>query len=221
MQGFEQTIISQYGGSTILRQLIADMDAYIDPAADIDNFLTVCCDVDTAKGFGLDIIGKICGVRRGITLPPSVSDNYFGFKEATGSQPFGQAPFYRPTTVTNEYNLSDDAFRTLIKLKMLSNITMLTIPAMNQMLRNLFTGRGRCYVTDPGGMAMFFVFEFALHPWETAILTQSGALPTPTGVLSNIMYSDSMTFGFKQQTGAQPFKQGTFFNRAADLVPVA
>lgn len=220
MQGFEQTVVSQYGASPILRQIIANMNAYIDPAADIDNFLSVCCDIDTAKGFGLDILGKICGVRRGITLPPSVSDTYFGYKN-TGNSTFGQAPFYRPTTVTNEYNLSDDAFRALIKLKMLANITMLTIPAMNQMLRNLFPGRGRCYVTDPGNMAMFFVFEFALHPWEIAILTQSGALPTPTGVLSNIMFTDASTFGFKQQLGAQTFNHGTYFSRTSELVPIA
>jgi len=220
MQGFEQTIISQYGASPILRQLITDMDAYIDPAADVNNFLTFCCDVDTAQGFGLDILGKICGVNRYITLPPSVTDSYFGF-QGTENQPFGQAPFYRPTTVTNQYALSDDAFRTLIRMKMLANITMLSITSMNQMLRNLFAGRGRCYVTDPGGMAMFFVFEFALEPWEIAVLSQGGALPEPTGVLSNILFSDTMPSGFSQQTGAPPFDQGIFFNRATDLIPIA
>lgn len=85
---------------------------------------------------------------------------------------------------------------------------------------NLFAGRGRCYVTDQGDMAMTYVFEFALEPFEIAILTQSGAIPKPAAVLANVLQTDTLTFGFKQQTGAQPFNQGIFFNRSTDLIPV-
>ncbi|HEY6019239.1 MAG TPA: DUF2612 domain-containing protein, partial [Candidatus Paceibacterota bacterium] len=148
------------------------------------------------------------------------TEQFLGFKN-TGNQPWGQAPFYNKAASSNIFNLSDDAFRTLIKLKALANITRLTIPAINQMLLNLFAGRGRCYVTDQGNMSMTFVFEFALEPFEISILTQGNALPTPTGVLSNVMQTNSMTFGFKQQAGAQPFNQGNFFYRGTGLIPVA
>lgn len=75
-------------------------------------------------------------------------------------------------------------------------------------------GRGRCYVNDLGNMQMRYTFEFYLQPWEKAIVTQSGALPRPTGVLASILEVQlPNVFGFAEAgtVSAAPFNQGTFY----------
>ena len=70
MQNVEQTIISQYGNSATITQLINNMNAYIDPSADIDNFYNFVFNVETAQGFGLDIWGRIVNVSREVLTNP-------------------------------------------------------------------------------------------------------------------------------------------------------
>ncbi len=217
MQNVEQTIVSQYGTSPTLTQLISNMNGYIDPSADLDAFYSVVWDIDTAIGFGLDIWGKIVGVGRTLQVP--VSQSMLGFKEAgdPNYQPFGQAPFYF-APASQAYILSDDAYRTLILAKAMANISVCTAPSYNQLLQNLFAGRGRCYVIDLGGMQLQYTFEFYLQPWELAIITQSGALPRPAGVEMHILQMDvAQTLGFSEAGIYQPFGQGTFGN---DLVTI-
>lgn len=85
MKNFKETIISQYGASSIICQLIENMDEYIDPSADFTQFYNMIWNVDTAQGIGLDIWGRIVGVQRNLTVP--ASRNYFGFNVST-TQPY-------------------------------------------------------------------------------------------------------------------------------------
>lgn len=217
MENVEQTILSQYANSPTLCALIQNMNQYIDPSADLDSFYDLVWNVDTAQGFGLDIWGRIVNVSRNLAIPGNVT--YLGFNEAfteatasTGPQPWGQAPFYAGVQSTQTYTLADGAYRTLIYAKALTNISDCTAPSINQLLQNLFSGRGRCYVTDTGNMEMRFVFEFPLLPFEIAIMTQSGAIPKPAGVYARVLQVDlSSTFGFAEGSG-QPWNQGVFFN---------
>jgi len=157
----------------------------------------------------------------------------FGFAEGLG-QPFGQAQFglfkyfspsnlpnigafYSGSSLTNNYLLSDESYRTLIFAKAAANITNGSIPAINQILLNLFPGRGNCYVTDGPTyatsyfgfqestnamgfnqasfyqseslptMQIQYVFEFQLTPVEIAIVEQSGVLPKPVGVAASTL----------------------------------
>jgi hypothetical protein len=219
MIDFEQTIISQYANSRTLVQLVANMNEYIDPRADFDQFYSFVWDVTTAQGFGLNVWGKIVNVSRQLTITGAAT--YLGFDEAftaptatTGPQPWGQAPFYAGTPDTETYTLSDDAYRTLILVKALANISNCTAPSLNQLLQNLFAGRGRCYVGDLGNMQMSFTFEFYLQPFELAIMTQSGAVPRPAAVGAYLIQAPvPNVFGFAEAgtASAAPFGQGTFF----------
>jgi len=176
----DRTIISQYSSSPTLVQLIHNLDAYIDPRADIDEFYSFVWNVDTAQGFGLDIWGRIVGVGRDLNL---VSVDYFGFKEALpGSFPFDEAPFYNGGGTTNVFTLADDAYRKLILTKALFNIVSTNAPSTNMLLQNLFSDRGAAYILDLGGMQVQYTFEFELTEVEYAIVTQSGAIPIPAGV---------------------------------------
>ncbi|OYV46703.1 MAG: hypothetical protein B7X10_04775, partial [Burkholderiales bacterium 21-58-4] len=176
MQNPQQTLISQYANSPTLTQLIENMNGYIDPSADLDAFYANVWDISTAVGFGLDIWGKIVGVNRTLQVPDSSGN--FGFSEGGGFYPFGQEPFYAGPT-SGSWILGDDAYRTLILVHALANISACTVPSYNQLLKNLFAGRGNCFVADLGGMKIQYVFEFYLKPFEVAILTQSNALPGP------------------------------------------
>lgn len=178
----QATLLSQYANSPVITQLVADFNQWIDPAADIDNFYNVVWNVQTAVGFGLDIWGAIVNVPRQINLIPPA--DYLGFDEALpGSNPFNQQPFYNgPATSTNLYLLTDDAYRVLIMTKALANISTFTAPSVNALLRYLFAGRGACYVLELGGMAIQYVFKFALQPWESSVLQQPSLMPRPAGV---------------------------------------
>lgn len=70
MINVEQTIISQYGNSATISTLIQNMNEYIDPRADIDNFYSYIWDVSQAQGFGLDIWGRIVNISREILTNP-------------------------------------------------------------------------------------------------------------------------------------------------------
>ncbi|WP_233234484.1 DUF2612 domain-containing protein [Bordetella sp. LUAb4] len=214
-----QTFISQYANSPTLVQLCNNMDDYINPDADLDAFYDYVWNVHTAEGFGLDIWGRIVNVGRQLTIPgANVS---LGFDEAytaasatLGPQPFGQAPFANGEPTLDSYTLPDEAYRTLILVKALANISDCTAPSLNQLLQNLFQDRGRCYVNDLGDMQMRFTFEFYLEPFEMAIMTQSNAVPRPAAVAVSIAQIPvPNVFGFAEagvDTFA-PFGQGTMF----------
>lgn len=224
MLNVEKTIISQYANSPTLTQLIENMNAYIDPRANMLAFYNFVWNVDTAQGFGLDIWGRIVGVNRVIPIPGTAGS--FGFDTSdfpfdwenfgTVGSPSVGGPFYGGEKNTGGFTLNDNSFRTLILTKALANISTTTAPALNQLIQNLFPGRGRAYVLDLGNMAMRYVFEFSLSTIEYAILANSGVLPHPAGVLVSILVIDANQFGFAEAgTLVEPFNFGTFFNGSA------
>lgn len=183
MQNVEQTIISQYGNSAVISQLIYNMNAYIDPSADIDAFYNTIWNVDTAEGLGLDIWGRIVGL------------------------PTGRYIYTNPVTVLN-----DTQFRTLILVKALSNISITSSPVFNQLLNNLFAGRGRAYVSDQGNMQMRYTFEFQPEPWEIQVMSQPGIFLRPAGVQVGIIIFSFPVFGFSEAatTDYTGFNQAPF-----------
>lgn len=211
------TVISEYANSPTLVQLVNNMGQYIDPTADLEAFYNMVWNVETAQGFGLDIWGKIVGVSRQLDILGD--QTYLGFDEGVSYQPFGQAPFYPGEASSTVYTLTDDAYRTLIYVKALANISNCTARSLNQLLQNLFAGRGRCYVADTGQMQMRFVFEFALLPYEISIMTKSGAIPRPAAVQAQVLQVDIPgTFGFSEAVLSQPFGSGVFFNPTVGLL---
>jgi hypothetical protein len=182
-----QTIISQYANSDVLTTLIGNFDTYVDQTANVDAFYDLIMNVASAQGYGLNVWGRIVGVSR--TLNVGNPGKYFGFDEATpiSADPFNQSPFYVGQPLTTNFNLTDDAYRTLIYAKAFANICDGSIKSINQMLRTLFPGRGNCYVTDGLDMTMTYTFRFLLTDVEQAIVGQSGVLPKPTGVQATVV----------------------------------
>ena len=192
MENVDFTVMAQYANSTKLRSLIDTFNLAVEAEGFIDSFYDLVWNIDTADTYGLDVWGKIVVVSRLLT----VEENriYFGFGEASSipvlvddPQPFNQAPFYNGSQATSTISLSNDAYRKLIMMKAMANITNCTIPNINRMLVYMFGDSGRCYVRNDGGMEMSYVFEFLLSTVELAIVQNSGALPSPAGVTVNIV----------------------------------
>lgn len=213
---FEATVISQYANSPTLLQLITNMNAYVRQDANFAAFFDFVWNVDTAQGFGLNIWGKIVNISRLLNIPSG--EETFGFKNSqtpADDLPFNEGVFNsKGGHLTQTYLLPDDAYRTLILAKALANISATTAPAINQILRNLFMGRGIAYVLDLGNMQMQYTFLFQLTITEYAILAQSNALPRPAGVKSfiKVISSSDTLFGFAEAgPDSQPFGSGVFY----------
>jgi hypothetical protein len=132
-------------------------------------------------------LGRVVGVSR--VIPVAVGE-YFGFEESgnPGDDSFGMAPFYSGQALTENYALSDTAFRTLILAKAYANICDGSIASINQLLLQLFPARGVCYVEDGADMTMIYTFNFTLSSVEQAIVVNSGVLPRPSGVSVSYSY---------------------------------
>lgn len=181
-----RTVISQYGNSDKINAIAATVER-VDPTENFDFFYDYIWNIATAVGVGLDVWGRIVGVQR--VLHIQSAGRYFGFHEA-GSltvDGFDQSPFYSGAPLTNNFSLSDESFRTLIYAKALTNICDGSIPAINQVLLQLFPGRGNCFCTDGGDMTMTYTFAFELTEVESAILVQTSVLPKPAGVLAEVV----------------------------------
>lgn len=192
MINWEDTLQSEFANSPTIVQLVANMNAWFDPRANIDDFFNLMWNVDTAVGYGLDVWGRIVGVTRVLQIS---NTSYFGFTGPSSASgvPWNQGVFYNGEALTSNYSLSDDNYRVLILAKALANICNATIPAINQILINLFGQNGlipqagNSYCTDDGGMAMTYTFSSALDPISSAIVYQSGVLPTPCGVVATVV----------------------------------
>ncbi len=180
---YAPTIISQYANSPTILTLIEDFAECVDPTIDINNFFDTIFNVLTAVGFGLDIWGRIVGVGRVFPIDAAI---YLGFEGGSGVG-FGQGIWYGGPGNTSNFSLSDDAYRSLILTKAMSNITDGSIPSLNMILQALFAGRGNAYVIDNEDMTMTYRFQFELTPVDRTIVNNSGVLPNPTGVAVNVV----------------------------------
>lgn len=175
-----KTVLWQYQGSPTILSLIASMAAAIDPTLDLDTFYDYVWNIDTAQGFGLDIWGRIVGVGR---VYPIATGGYFGFEEATDSAGWNQGVFYGGGQATQNYALSDPAYRQLILAKAMANVLDGGVAAINRLLMIMFAGRGNAYVIDNNDMSMTYAFGFALTPVDLTIIENSGVLPQPAGIV--------------------------------------
>lgn len=181
---FYDTVLSQYANSPILMQLLSDFDSYIDQTKNMNDFFDLIWNVDTAVGYGLDVWGRIVGVSRTLSV---INDIFFGFASQSPTvTPFDGSIFFSGASSTDNFDLTDQAYRQLILAKAAYNICDGSTPAINQLMMTLFPGRGDCWVTDNQDMTITYTFAFTPTAVEFAIITQSGVLPKPVGVAASV-----------------------------------
>lgn len=194
------TVISQYANSPTLLQWLDNMNQYLDQAENFAQFYVYVWNVETAQGFGLDILGRIVNVSRLLNIPgppvPYVGFYIDGEGSAQDWQPMGNnqglslggdGALYTGHNATTAYLLTDTAYRQLILAKAFANICATTAPALNQILQNLY-GAGAAWVSVTGIMSIAYNFNFTPTIVQLAILTQSGVIPTPPGVAVTIVH---------------------------------
>ena len=83
MKNWRQTVLSQYWDSPILTSILGLINEWISPDADFEAFYNLIWDIEKenfgARGYGLDVWGRIVNVERVVKIPTGC---YFGWGEA-------------------------------------------------------------------------------------------------------------------------------------------
>ena len=193
----ETTILSQYSASPRILALAHGFALRLDPAPDIDTFFENIFDIETARGWGLDNWGRILGVPRGVQVATVDWFGYYG----SGLQPWNNAPFFNTAQATNNFPLTDEAYRKLLLYKAAANIGSADAATINRLLK---------HIVDNGDMSIRAVFNDYLQPVEIGILNTYGALNKGAGVQwVYLSVNPDEVFGF-DNSGFQPFDCGVF-----------
>lgn len=188
---YRDTIISQYANSPTLLQLLDNFWQQVNPDSDFAQFYEYVWNVETAQGFGLDILGRLVRMDRQIQNVPAI---------------------WPVTIAPGNVSLTDEQYRRAILLKALANISDSSIPSMNKQMMLISAGRGNAFVRNLGDMHIKYVFYFAPEPYEYAIIANGNIVTRPAGVGFENSFTINPYFGFSEGESWQPFDQGVFAN---------
>lgn len=173
------TLLSQYEPRVILPALVGAMGGWLDGAGYEDFlFANIWC-LDSAKGFGLDILGRIVGAARNLTIPEA--GTYIGFQGQPTAENWGAGIWYSGADATLNVRLGDDTYRRVIFAKSLANVCGGTILEINAILMALFPSYGNSYIRDNLDGSVTYHFGGTLSAVDYAIATQENILPRPQG----------------------------------------
>lgn len=138
-------------------------------------------DLDVAIGAQLDVVGQWVGISRYASV--TITGVYFSFDtEGLGfDQGLIKGPFDPSEGLAT---MDDETYRLMIRAKIGANHWDGTLPGMQQILAQVFTGTGtQAFATDGQDMTMSVYFAGAAPSALLSGLLKSGALPLkPAGV---------------------------------------
>ena len=177
--------LSQYANSPKFMTIFNGLLDLFNNAKTLEDWFNIVFDIKTAKGFGLDVWGKILNVGRSFTYDNNgVIESVY----LSGAQ-----------TIDGISYTDDDieeAYRQVLLLSAMSNITNATIKSLNDLFMFYYQDRGLAYCLEYGTMQMRVVYEFYVNKLEQAIFSSS-IFPKPTGVLLSFEYiPNGDYFGF-------------------------
>lgn len=173
------TLISEYFNSPILYALVESIGDWLDGEGWDDFIYKNIWLLESAKGYGLDILGRIVGAGRIISI--TAGGTYIGFEGQPDAQNWDNGIWYRGADATNNVRLGDDTYRRVILAKARLNVCGGTIPEINAILMLLFPEYGNSYVIDNQDGSLTYHFGSELSAVDYAIVTQEGLLPRPSG----------------------------------------
>lgn len=179
------TLYSQYANSPTIVQMVDSFGQQIDISGDLANVISYIWDIDTAQGFGLDILGRIIGLNRQVQNVPDI----FGF----------------PPTPGGLYTMMDDEYRRALRVKALRNISNGTAPDINRQLMLLSGGRGNAFVSNEGTMLIKYNFYYGPQPYEYALMSSFNVVGKPVGVDVEDDFTINPYFGFAEAESWEPF----------------
>lgn len=165
-------------------------------------------DIDQARGFSLDIIGRRVGVSR--TLPAFVSKGYLGYLGSLQGKPWGEGIWYRQGDSTgSSINLNDNDYRFLIRAKIFKNFQDGTLDYALTAMRSLLTDQAN--IQDNYDMTATVLLPLAsLSPLQTYMIQVMDILPRSMGVMYTYANASGKEFGFDGFFNSYGFNEGSF-----------
>ena len=190
-----KTVISQFATSPTTLQLIENINTWIDPNVNFQAFYDDIWNILTAQGHGLDVLGRIVVVQRTFQIP------------GTGAVTLSDDEYRLLILAKAATNITSCTIPAInsIMLALFPNRGNCYVQEGAPPLPPIapwfgFAEAGDAVGWDQGpfllywegqpvvGMALTYVFQFALSAVEVAIVSQSGALPRPAGVKAYVVY---------------------------------
>ena len=201
------TVQSQYATSPRILALAGIYWNKINPAQEVELMLTDMINPSTARGYGLDVWGRIVGIKRA-TVP--VSGEYLAFDPDPLTNPQGNtwnnAPF---NPLTAQGLASDPVFRMYVFVKAMMNIGNASLADINKYFSLLFPDSGIMVIH--AGTMIIRVLDYDSVLTDAAILALKSIDWIPAGVGWQVWQGEPDCFGF-EGSGLQPFDQAPFIS---------
>ena len=177
-------LANQFSDSTFLASLLKQQGLAFDNVNDIAEYIIDQLDVYTAKGFMLDIIGKIVGqsreIREGITL------DFFGFIE-NGDKAFGVARMWDGVeSLTLSTSLADAEFRTMILARIAYNSGDVTLTGVAKSISILY-GTNNIIVESRANAELYIRIFKDFTQAETDLINATNLLLKASGMTINLI----------------------------------
>lgn len=182
------TVVSQYANSPTLMQMIDSLHQQIDPNPLFATFFDYVWNIETAQGFGLDILGRIINLPRQLTV----------------------VSIYPFTSPAGTFAMNDAQYRRALFVKAWSNIANSSAFDINFGLRTLGNSRGNAFVRKLSTMFIQYTFYFPLEAYEFALINSDNTVMRPAGVGFDISFTINPYFGFSEAESWDTFDRAVF-----------
>ena len=204
------TVQSQYSASPRILALAGLYWDMLNPGSEIQTMLDDMLNPSTARGYGLDVWGRIVGIKRA-TVP--VSGEYLAFDPDPMSNPDGDswnnAPF---NPLTPQGLATDTVFRVYVMVKAMMNIGNGSLADINKYFSLMFPDSG-IQVIHAGTM-IIRVLDYDAVLTDAAIMALRSIDWVPAGVGWQVWQGEPDCFGFLGSE-LQPFDQAPFISDSA------
>ena len=210
MSDYSQLLIYQYARKPKARATIDSVLGEYDKLSDNAIDLLNQWDIDQARGFSLDIIGRRIGVSR--TLPAAIAKGYFGYLNSIDGEPWGQGAWYRSgESLGDSITLNDTDYRFLIRAKIYKNFQIGTIEYITNALKKIINPDA--LIQDNLDMtATIFLPMASLSLLQGYMVRQMDILPRPMGVMYTYINASGKEFCFDGFYNSFGFEEGRFID---------
>lgn len=166
-------------------------------------------DIDQARGYSLDIIGRRVGIAR--EMPSYISKGFFSYYGADGKG-WNKGVWYREGDSTNDtISLTDIDYRFIIKARILKNFQDGTLDSVLNALEKLM-GSNVSVIDNYDMTASVYAPLSTLSPIQSYLIQKLDILPRPIGVKYNFFDIGTPYFGFNGFKGSLGFDLGSFID---------
>ena len=207
---YSNLIIYQYAKKP---KALATINAYLGECDTVIGNLTDLLnqwDIDQARNYSLDIIGRRVGVSR--TLPAFIAKGYFGYLGSIGGEPWGRGIWYRQGESTGgSATLNDDDYRFLIRAKIFKNFQDGSLDYALDSMQVILSAEAN--IQDNYDMtATVFLPLASLNPLQAYMIQVMDILPRPVGVMYTYINASGKEFGFDGFFNSYGFGEGSFID---------